>query len=76
MGYFTTSQLFLFPSFDLDQNEQDKLDVLLAVLEESGIGEIIERCTSHDDSGVEGTGMIHTDCLPRLLIPFPDTIHP
>ena len=51
MGYFTTSQLFLFPSFDLDQNEQDKLDVLLAVLEESGIGEIIERCTSHDDSG-------------------------
>ena len=38
MGYFTTSQLFLVPSFDLDQNEQDKLDVLLAVLEESGIG--------------------------------------
>ena len=72
MGYFTTSQLFLFPSFDLDQNEQDKLDVLLAVLEEKSSNVALAMTTP----GVEGTGMIHTDCLPRLRIPFPDTTHP
>lgn len=41
MNYFTTSKVFLLPSFDLDVKEQQKIDRFLLFLENSGVGDII-----------------------------------
>ena len=41
MYNFTTRTLFLFPSFSLDQEEQEKLDRFLLFLEESGVSKIL-----------------------------------
>ena len=43
MPYFTSSKIFLIPSFDLEEKEQAKIDRFLAFLEDSGVGAIIEK---------------------------------
>lgn len=43
MGYFSTHQLFLMPSFGLDQKEQEKLDRFLRLLDNSGVAEILSK---------------------------------
>lgn len=45
MPYFTIEKTFLLPSFDIPFEEKQKLDVFLEILENSGIGPIIEKCT-------------------------------
>lgn len=43
MSYFISSQIFLVPSFDLEEKEQARIDRFLAFLEDSGVGAIIEK---------------------------------
>lgn len=45
MPYFTIGKTFLLPSFNISLEERQKLDAFLEILEDSGIGPIIERCT-------------------------------
>ena len=45
MHYFTIEKTFLLPSFNISLEERQKLDAFLEILEDSGIGPIIERCT-------------------------------
>lgn len=45
MPYFTIGKTFLLPSFNIFLEERQKLDAFLEILEDSGIGPIIERCT-------------------------------
>lgn len=42
---FCHRENFLFPPFDVPLEERRKLDASLEILEDSGIGPIIERCT-------------------------------
>lgn len=43
MPYFTSSKVFLAPSFDLEEKEQDRIDRFLTFFEDSGVGAIIEK---------------------------------
>jgi len=45
MPYFSIGKMFLLPPFDVPFEERQKLDAFLEILEDSGIGPIIERCT-------------------------------
>ena len=45
MPYFTIEKTFLFPSFDISFEERQKLNAFLEILENSGIGPMIEECT-------------------------------
>lgn len=45
MPYFTIGKTFLLPSFNIFLEERQKLDAFLEILEDSGIGPIIEKCT-------------------------------
>ncbi len=45
MPYFTIGKTFLLPPFDVPLEERRKLDAFLEILEDSGIGPIIEKCT-------------------------------
>ena len=51
MSYFTTSKIFLVPSFDLDEKEQKKIDRFLCFLESSGVGDIISKYINKSDKG-------------------------
>lgn len=51
MSYFTTSKIFLVPSFDLDEKEQKKIDRFLCFLENSGVGDIISKYINKSDKG-------------------------
>ena len=48
MNYFTTKELFLFPSFTLDVKEQEKLDRFLHLLDKSGIAQILPIKDSYE----------------------------
>lgn len=50
MPYFTIYRSFLLPSFDLPDEEKGKLDAFLDILEESGVGKIIEAATAQEAS--------------------------
>ena len=50
MPYFITEKVFLMPSFEINEKEREKLDIFLEILEESGIGSIIEKETKRDPS--------------------------
>lgn len=50
MPYFITEKVFLMPSFEINEKERKKLDTFLEILEESGIGYIIEKETKRDPS--------------------------
>ena len=52
MAYFTTRKQFLMPSFDPEAKEREKLDKFLAMLERSGVGEVLQR--TKDDLKPEG----------------------
>lgn len=43
MSYFTTSKVFLFPSFGLEVQEEEKIRHYLRFLEESGVGKVISE---------------------------------
>lgn len=43
MSYFTTRKVFLTPSFDLDEKEEEKLLKFLNLLENSNVSSIIEK---------------------------------
>lgn len=43
MSYFTTSKVFLFPSFGLEVQEEEKIRRYLRFLEESGVGKVISE---------------------------------
>ena len=43
MSYFSTSKVFLVPSFDLDEKERQKIDRFLLFLDDSGVGDVIAK---------------------------------
>lgn len=43
MSYFTTGKIFLVPSFDLEEKEQQKINQFLQFLEDSGVGAVISK---------------------------------
>ena len=45
MPYFTIEKTFLIPSLELSFEEKKKIDIFLTILEDSGVGEIIETAT-------------------------------
>ena len=45
MPYFTIGKIFLFPSYDLSVEEKNIFDIYLSILEDSGVGAIIENAT-------------------------------
>jgi transposase len=53
MPYFIISRSFLVPSFDLSLKERGKLDIFLDILEQSGVGKIIEE-NSHQEGPYGG----------------------
>ena len=50
MPYFTTKQLGLFSSYQLDKKEEEKLNRFLSFLENSGVGELIHQECYKDHS--------------------------
>lgn len=50
MYYFTTSKLFLLPSFDIEVEEQRKIDKFLLFLDNSGVGKIINKYIKNETS--------------------------
>ena len=50
MSYFTTRKVFLAPSFDLDVEEQHKIDLFLLLLENSGVGVVISKYVKNTTS--------------------------
>ena len=45
MPYFNIEKIFLFPSYDLSVEEKNIFDIYLSILEDSGVGTIIENAT-------------------------------
>ena len=43
MPYFNTGKIFLVPSFDLEVKERLKMEKFLTLLDNSGVGEIIDK---------------------------------
>lgn len=43
MPYFNTGKIFLIPSLDLDVKEREKIDKFLALLDDSGVGRIVDK---------------------------------
>ena len=43
MPYFNTGKIFLVPSFDIEAKERERIERFLALLDNSGVGKIIER---------------------------------
>lgn len=41
MPYFITRKVFLFPSFDLEEKEREKISKFLMLLEKSGVGDVV-----------------------------------
>lgn len=56
MAYFIIQQRRFFSSYDISEEEKEKLDKFLEILEESGVGKIIEKEVERDYSkgGREG----------------------
>ena len=50
MAYFVGQQERLFNSYDISKEEKEKLDSFLEILEESGVGRVIENDTERDRS--------------------------
>ena len=50
MPYFTTKQLGLFSSYQLNKKEEEKLNRFLMFLEDSGVGELIHQECYKDHS--------------------------
>ena len=50
MSYFTTSKIFLLPSFDLDEKEIAKIDQFLIFLEKSHVGDVISKYVKNKSS--------------------------
>ena len=50
MPYFTMSQLFVVAPYELDAKERQRIDNFLMILEESGVGEIVEKASFVDHS--------------------------
>ena len=50
MSYFNTSKLFLFPSFDLDEEERGKIDKFLTMLDNSNVSSVISRYIKNNSS--------------------------
>ena len=48
MPYFNTGRLFLVPSFDIEAQEQGKIERFLALLDDSGVAEIVSRYIKND----------------------------
>ena len=43
MPYFNTERIFLVPSLDLEVKEKEKMTKFLTLLDNSGVGEIINK---------------------------------
>ncbi len=50
MPYFTTSKIFLIPSFELDVKEMEKIEKFLLFLENSSVGNIISKYVNNNTS--------------------------
>lgn len=50
MTYFTTSKIFLVPSFELDVKESEKIDKFLLFLENSQVGNVITKYVKNNTS--------------------------
>ena len=50
MPYFNTGKIFLVPSFDIEAKERERIERFLALLDNSGVGKIIERYIKNNTS--------------------------
>ena len=50
MLYFNTGKIFLVPSFDLEVKEQERIERFLTLLDNSGVGKIIEKHIKNNTS--------------------------
>ena len=50
MLYFNTGKIFLVPSFDIEVKEQEKIERFLALLDNSGVGKIIDKYIKYNTS--------------------------
>ncbi len=50
MAYFTTSKIFLVPSFELEVKESEKIDKFLLFLENSDVGNVIAKYVNNNTS--------------------------
>ena len=50
MPYFNTGKIFLIPSFDLEVKEQERIERFLTLLDNSGVGKIIEKYIKNNTS--------------------------
>lgn len=50
MPYFNTRKIFLVPSFDLEVKEQERIERFLTLLDNSGVGKIIEKYIKNNTS--------------------------
>ena len=70
MSYFTSSQIFVVPSFDLEEKEQAKIDRFLAFLEDSGVGAIIEKEIRNNSAAGGRTNRNYYRLLAVILYGF------
>ena len=70
MAYFTTKQGYLFLCSDISSEEKRKLDDFLLLLEESGVGRIIEDTDDRKGQAVVRP-IIPIVCLRRSSTPSP-----
>ena len=50
MLYFNTERIFLVPSFDLEVKEKEKMTKFLTLLDNSGVGKVIEKYIKNNTS--------------------------
>ena len=50
MPYFNTGKIFLVPSFDIEVKEQEKIERFLTLLDNSGVGKIIDKYIKNNTS--------------------------
>ena len=50
MPYFNTGKIFLVPSFDLEVKEQEKIERFLTLLDNSGVGKIVDKYIKNNTS--------------------------
>lgn len=70
MNNFTTRNLFLFPSFTLDEKEQEKLDRFLIVLDKSGVADVLDSVKPRDYKTGGRPSFNHYDLFATILYGF------
>lgn len=70
MNYFTTREQFLFSSFTLDMQEQEKLDRYLLLLDKSGVSELFPKKDLYEQQKGGRPHYRYTDLFAVVLYGF------